>query len=213
VQFLEANWLKLLIFALIALMVIWAVVRDRKPSRIALSRRRNKSRTINLCTETPPWRQCNESLHLHAIVQGGCGPSEKHSSRKSTPAAQSTRPRALAKRPSAKYCKPVSALPPQMSPMLIWPIFSSVARPLLSHGLVVGQHPQNTLVRPLVHGSGLDWHGAAPSPLEPSSQFFYTTRRTVPAMAHRGLIGDASAFATTEKPDAVIGIASIEDAR
>jgi hypothetical protein len=32
VQFLEANWLKLLIFALIVLMVIWAVVRDRKHS-------------------------------------------------------------------------------------------------------------------------------------------------------------------------------------
>jgi hypothetical protein len=34
-----------------------------------------------------------------------------------------------AKRPSGQCRKPVSALPPQMSPMLIWPIFSSVARP------------------------------------------------------------------------------------
>ena len=32
-------------------------------------------------------------------------------------------------------------------------------------------------------------------------------------MAHCGLIGDASAFAATEKPDVVIGNASIEDAR
>jgi hypothetical protein len=32
VQFLVTNWLKLLIFALIALMVIWAAVRDRKHS-------------------------------------------------------------------------------------------------------------------------------------------------------------------------------------
>src|SRR4051812_18829316 len=98
-------------------------------------------------------------------------------------------------RPSAKSCKPVSALPPQVSTVLIRPVFSSVARPLLSHGLVVGQHPQNTLIRPLVHGSRLDRHGAAPSPLERSAQFFYTTRRAIPAMAHRGLVGDPSAFA------------------
>jgi hypothetical protein len=35
VQFLVTNWLKLLIFALIALMVIWAAVRDRKHSEKA----------------------------------------------------------------------------------------------------------------------------------------------------------------------------------
>jgi hypothetical protein len=46
-------------------------------------------------------------------------------------------------------------------------MFSSVTRPPISHGLVVGKHPQNTLVRPLVHGSGFDRHGAVPSPLEP----------------------------------------------
>src|SRR4051794_37557359 len=74
-------------------------------------------------------------------------------------------------------CKPVSALPPRMGPILSWPEFSSVARPLLSHGL--GKHPQPTLVRPLVHASGLDRHRAARSPFEASSQFLYTTRRAV----------------------------------
>jgi hypothetical protein len=44
-----------------------------------------------------------------------------------------------AKPPSAKARKPVSALPPQMGIVLIWPLFSSVARALLSHGLVIGQ--------------------------------------------------------------------------
>jgi hypothetical protein len=118
-----------------------------------------------------------------------------------------------ANRPSTKARKPVSALPPEMRIVFIWPRFASVACTLLSHRLVVGKHPQNTLVGSVVHGSGLHRQGAAPSPLEPRSQFFYTTRRAVPSVAHGGLIGDASAFAATEKPDAVIGIASIEDAR
>jgi hypothetical protein len=98
----------------------------------------------------------------------------------------------------------------QMRPMLIWPIFSSVARPLLSDGLVVGKHPQKTLVRPLVHGSGLHRQGAAPSHWSLARNF--STRR---AERSHGwpMIGNASAFAATEKPDAVIGIASIEDAR
>ena len=117
-----------------------------------------------------------------------------------------------AKPPSAKARKPVSALPPQMGIVLIWPLFSSVARALLSHGLVIGQLPQNTLVRLLVHASRLDRHGTRP-PVEPSAQFLDTTRRAVPPVAHSGLIGDASAFAASEKPDVVIGIASIEDAR
>src|SRR4029453_18762464 len=49
--------------------------------------------------------------------------------------------------------KSISALPPQMGTMLIRSIFSSVTRPLLSHGLVVGKHPQDTLVCPLMHTS------------------------------------------------------------
>jgi hypothetical protein len=46
-----------------------------------------------------------------------------------------------AKPPSAKARKPVSALPPQMGIVLIWPVFSSVTRALLSQGLVIGQLP------------------------------------------------------------------------
>jgi len=48
--------------------------------------------------------------------------------------------------------------------------------PLLSHGLVVRQHPQNTLVRSLVHASRLDRRSAARSPFEPSAQLLDTTR-------------------------------------
>lgn len=99
--------------------------------------------------------------------------------------------------------------------VLIWPPFSSVARTLLSHGFVVGKHPQNTLVRFLVHGLRLDRDVTARSPFEPSPQFLDTTRRAVPSVAHGGLIGDASAIAAGEKPNVVmfIGIPSIEDAR
>jgi len=118
-----------------------------------------------------------------------------------------------AKPPSAKARKPVSALPPQMGIVLIWPVFSSVTRALLSHSLVVGKHPQNALVSLLVHASRFDRRDTTRSPLESNAQFLDTTRRAVPPVAHSGLIGDASAFAATEKPDAVIGIPSIEDAR
>src|SRR5262245_31928592 len=37
-------------------------------------------------------------------------------------------------------------------------------RPLLSHGLVIGKHPQNTLVCPLVHTSRFDRDGAVCAP-------------------------------------------------
>jgi hypothetical protein len=36
---------------------------------------------------------------------------------------------------------PISALPPQLGTMLIWPVISSVTRPLLLHDLVIRQHP------------------------------------------------------------------------
>jgi hypothetical protein len=119
-----------------------------------------------------------------------------------------------AKWPSAKAHKPVSALPPQMGIVLIWPLFSSVARALLSYRLVVGQLPQNTLVRLLVHASRLDRHGTRP-PVEPSAQFLDTTRRAIPSVAHGRLIGDASAFAAPEEPNLVMmtSIPSIEDTR
>src|SRR4029450_11367184 len=61
--------------------------------------------------------------------------------------------------------------------------------------------------------SRLDWPGPARSPFELSAQFLDSTRRAVPSVAHGGLVGDASAFAATEKPNVVIGIPSIEDAR
>src|SRR5438874_5939191 len=90
-----------------------------------------------------------------------------------------------------------------MGMMLIWSVVSSVSRPLISYGLVVGQHPQDSAVRSLVHASRLNWHGTARSPLEPCAQFLNTTRRAVPPVAHGGLIGDASTFAAPEKPDAI----------
>jgi hypothetical protein len=80
-------------------------------------------------------------------------------------------------RPTTKASKSISALPPQLGTMLIWPVTSSVTRPLLSHGLMVRQHPQNTLVRSLVHASRLNRHSAARSPFEPSTQLLDTTRR------------------------------------
>jgi hypothetical protein len=118
-------------------------------------------------------------------------------------------------RPSAKVHKPVSALPPQMGIVLILPVFSSVARALLSHGLVVGKHRQNTLVRLLVHGSRLERHGITQSPFQPSTQFLDTTRRAVPPVAHGRLIGDTRTFAAGKKPNLVIAsvVASIQDAR
>jgi hypothetical protein len=90
--------------------------------------------------------------------------------------------------------------------MLIWPIVPSVTRALLSHRLVVGKHPQDTLVRPLMHTSQLDRHRTVRTPFEPSAQLFETTRRAVPPVAHGGLIGDAGTFAAPEKPDAVMVI-------
>ena len=95
-----------------------------------------------------------------------------------------------------------------MGTMLIWSVFSSVTRPLLSHGLVVRQHPPETLVRSLVHTTRLDRNCAARCPFEPSAQLLDTTRRAVPAMTHSGLIGNASAFATSKKPDPVVRVPS-----
>ena len=46
----------------------------------------------------------------------------------------------------------------------------------------------------------------------PSAQLLDTTRRTVPPMAHGGLIGDANAFAAAEKPSAGVPILRIQDA-
>ena len=119
----------------------------------------------------------------------------------------------IADRPSTKRHKPVSALPPQMSAVLIWARSSSVACALLSHGLVVGEDTQDSLVRPLVHTSRLDRHGIVSAPFEPGAQFLYPTSRAIPPMAHVGLIGNPSAFATSEKPDPVMVIPSIENTR
>jgi hypothetical protein len=115
--------------------------------------------------------------------------------------------------PTTKVSKSISALPPQVSTMLIWSVFSGVTRPLLSHRLVVGKHPQDTLVRPLLHTSRFDRHGTVRAPFEPSTQLLDATRRAVPSVAHCRLIGDASAFAATEKPDAVVRPSSIQNAR
>jgi hypothetical protein len=57
-------------------------------------------------------------------------------------------------------------LPPKMPIAFIRRCFASVARALLSHGLVVGKRPQNTLVRFLVHPFGPDRHSAAFSPFK-----------------------------------------------
>ena len=116
--------------------------------------------------------------------------------------------------PPAKARKSVSALPPQMGIVLIGPGFSSVACTLISYGLVVGKHPHDALVRPLMHTSRLYRHSTACPPLEPSAQLLDTARRAVPPVAHGGLIGDACTVAAGEKPDVVvIGNPSIEHAR
>jgi hypothetical protein len=120
-----------------------------------------------------------------------------------------------ANRPSTVTAKPVSALPPQMTAVLIWTVFASVARALFSNSLVVGERAQDSLERPLVHASRLNRHGTVSAPLESGAQFFDTTRRTIPPVAHGGLISNPRAFAAREKPDAVMVIlmSSIEDAR
>jgi hypothetical protein len=64
-----------------------------------------------------------------------------------------------------------------------------------------------------MHTSRFDRHGTARAPFEPSTQLLDTTRRAVPSVAHCRLIGDASAFAATEKPDAVVRPPSIQNAR
>src|SRR5262245_58188337 len=71
--------------------------------------------------------------------------------------------------PTTNAGKSVSALPPQMDAMLAGSVFSSITRPLLSHGLVIGKHPQDMLVSPLGHTSRLDRHGTVHAPFEPSA--------------------------------------------
>jgi hypothetical protein len=110
----------------------------------------------------------------------------------------------LTDRPSTEHRKPVSTLPPQMRPMLIWPVFANVARALFSNSLVIGEHAQHSLVRPLVHASRLDRYGTVRAPLEPCAQFLYPTSRAIPRVTHGGLIGYASALAAEEKPDVMI---------
>ena len=129
-----------------------------------------------------------------------------------TPAALPARASST-NRPTAKASKSISALPPQMGTMLTWPVFLSVTRPLLSYRLVVGKHPQDTLVSPLIHTSRFDRRRTVRAPFEPSAQLLDTTRRAVPPVTHRRLIGDASAFAATEKPNAVVRVPGIQDAR
>jgi hypothetical protein len=63
--------------------------------------------------------------------------------------------------PAAGSRKPVSTLLPQMRTVLVWSRFPSVARTLLSHGLVVVNHLQDALVRCLVHPARLDRNSAA----------------------------------------------------
>jgi hypothetical protein len=115
--------------------------------------------------------------------------------------------------PTTKVSESISALPPQMSTMLLWSVFSGVTRSLLSHRLVIDKQPRDTLVRSLMHASRFDRHNTARAPFEPSAQLLDTTRRAVPTVAHCGLIGNASAFAATEKPDAVVRPPSIQNAR
>jgi hypothetical protein len=71
-----------------------------------------------------------------------------------------------ADRPATKLPKPVSTLSPRMSAVLIWPISSNVARALFPNSLVIGEHAQDLLVRPLVHASWLDRHGTVSAPLK-----------------------------------------------
>src|SRR5262245_13974253 len=71
-------------------------------------------------------------------------------------------------RPSTEARKPASALPPQMGSVLVRARFACVTCPLISHSLVVGNHPQNALVRVLVHSSRLVGYAAcAPFELGP----------------------------------------------
>jgi hypothetical protein len=95
----------------------------------------------------------------------------------------------------------------------MWSIFLSVTHPLLSDRSVVGKHPQDTLVCPRIHTSRFDRHSTLRAPFEPRAQLLYTTRRAAPPVAHRRLIGDAGAFASTEKPNAVVRVPGIQDAR
>ena len=53
------------------------------------------------------------------------------------------------RRPPAKRRKPISALSPKVSALLIWSIFWTVTHALVSYGLVVGIHPQNIIKRRL----------------------------------------------------------------
>jgi hypothetical protein len=64
-----------------------------------------------------------------------------------------------------------------------------------------------------MHTSRFDRRGAVRAPFESIAQLLDTPRRTVPSVAHCGLISDASAFAATEKPDAVVCIPGIQDTR
>jgi hypothetical protein len=116
-------------------------------------------------------------------------------------------------RPPTNAGKSVWTLPPQMGEMLIWSRFSTIACALLSQGLVIGKHPQNALIRPIVHRSRLDWQRTDCSPSDLSAQFLNSTRRAIPPVTHGRLVGDAGAFATTERPDGLVDIPSIENAR
>jgi len=71
--------------------------------------------------------------------------------------------------PTARESKSISALPPEMGNVLSWFVLSSITRPLRSHGLVIGKHPQDTLVRPLMHTSRFDRDGAVCAPIEASA--------------------------------------------
>jgi len=72
-----------------------------------------------------------------------------------------------------------------MNAVLIWTIVPSVARALFSNGLVIGEHTQDVLERPLVHASRLDRHDTVSTPLESDAQFFEATRRAIPTVPHR----------------------------
>ena len=119
-------------------------------------------------------------------------------------------------RPPAKTRKSVSALSPQVGIVLIWSGFSSVACTLISDGLVVGKHLQDALVRPLMHTSRFDRHGAVCAPLEPSAQLLDTKRlneivdRTrsggaeIVSLLKTGSAYYAPAAATTQMVEAVV---------
>jgi hypothetical protein len=185
-------------------MVGLAALARRKPSR--------RQRGIEAAAAKRCWT-CAERYYLGREVAptgpgnqvGAAGPMQ--------PAKPPRGPARSSNRPTTQESESISALPPQMGMMLIWSVFSSITRPLLSHRLVVGQQSQDPLVRSLLHASRLNWHDTARSPLEPCAQFLHATGRAVPPVAHSGLIGDASTFAAPEKPDAVVVIPGIEDPR